>query len=63
MICAQSYNILQKISIIGEFFQDMLLWTRKNPTIICRDRSIISGIVFTVSEIFFIFSKMFFTIL
>ena len=63
MICAQSYNILQKISIIGEFFQNLLLWTRKNPTIIRRHRPIISGIVFTFPEIFFIFSKMFFTIL
>ena len=30
---------------------------------IYRDRSIISGIILTVSEIFFIFSKVFFTIL
>lgn len=40
-----------------------MLYAKKRATIICRDRSIISGIVFTASEIFFIFSKMFFTIL
>ncbi|MFW5582302.1 MAG: hypothetical protein ACOCNU_01725, partial [Bacteroidales bacterium] len=39
------------------------IFIRTAVTIICLDRSIISGIVFTVSEIFFIFSKMFFTIL
>ena len=40
-----------------------MLYAKKRTTIIRRHRPIISGIVFTVSEIFFIFSKIFFTIL
>ena len=41
----------------GSFF-----CANKRIIIIRRHRSIISGIVFTVSEIFFIISKMFFTV-
>lgn len=39
-----------------------MLYAKKRATIIRHHRSIISGIVFTFPEIFFIISKMFFTV-